>query len=240
MRRRRRAPRAPPRSRWSVAISMRSRRDERLRRTSLRVACQPSVPRRAAEAERRRQRRGLVRARGARGRAGRRPARRPIRAAAASRRAGEQALERGRVEVGPRLGQQRRRAGDDRGRGARSADARVARRAVLGLARVGGQQPDAGRDEIRLHEAVEREPARRERRDATARRPARSALAVLSDDERLSARRRAPASRRRPTASGTLDDRDGHVSSRPMPPPGSVSPKSTTALAPAFAAWDAA
>ena len=123
------------------------------------------------------------------------------------RRACEQALERGCVQVGPGLREQRRRAGDDRRRGARAADARVAGRAVLGLAGIGGQEADAGRDEVRLHEPVEREPAGRERRD-TALRGAR--LGARSTDrhqhcpsrgelvgELLAERRRQP------------DDRDG-------------------------------
>ena len=120
-----------------------------------------------------------------------------------SRRAGrcrEQAAQRHGVEPRPRLREQRGRAGGRRSARARAVDAGEARRSLVVLAGVGGRDPDAGRDELGLDPAVERESARRERGDAAgpgwaASSPARSRLRVgsglLRGERRERAARRA-------------------------------------------------
>ena len=83
-----------------------------------------------------------------------------------ARGAGQQPRERSGVQRRSRLREQCSRAGDDRSGGARAVDGDEARRAVGVRARVRRRERDAGRDEIRLHAAVEREARGREAGDA--------------------------------------------------------------------------
>ena len=83
------------------------------------------------------------------------------------RRVREQAAERARIQRRTRVREQRGGTAHDRGRGARTVDGAEARRPVGVRAGLRGRDPDALRDDVGLHAAVEREPARRERRDAT-------------------------------------------------------------------------
>ena len=78
--------------------------------------------------------------------------------------ADEQALECARSKPRPGFGHESGRSGDDGGGGARPG---CSRHALAGPG-VGGHEPDAGRDELGLHVAVEDEPARGEGRHAPA------------------------------------------------------------------------
>ena len=69
-----------------------------------------------------------------------------------------------RARIGPGLGQERSRARDHRGGGARAADRPEDGAAVRSGTRFGGRQSDARREQVRLDPAVERKPPRREGR----------------------------------------------------------------------------
>ena len=149
-------------------------------------------------------------------------------------RADERPLQRGRVELGPRLCERGRGAAGQRGRRARAADRRVAGGAVGVPARVGRDELDAGRRHLRLDPAAEGEPLRGERRDR--RRGARSS-AVRARRARRARRSRGRArsgAQPRPQLGMPITG-TSRRSSRPSAPAGTT-PSTRIAAAPASTA----